>query len=434
MKKILFLLLMLTGTAVLAEQAAINNLRFWAAPDHTRLVFDTNQLVSHTLFTLKSPNRLVIDIAKAKFQGKLPEVVDNPMVKRVRSAQRKDGSLRVVLDLKRNVKPKSFSLKPNNQYKHRLVVDLYDVEDSKRVAKQPPKSVKGLASKGLRDVVIAIDAGHGGEDPGAKGRRGTYEKHVVLAIANKLAALLKKEPGMKPVMVRRGDYYIGLRKRMKIARDHRADLFISIHADAFRDPRARGSSVYTLSRRGASSEAARWLAEKENSADLVGGVKIGDKDDVLASVLLDLSQTGTGQASHQVANTILGQLKRIGHTHKRSVQQAGFAVLKSPDVPSILVETAFISNPKEERNLRDPAHQSKVARALLNGLKSHFEISPPPGTYLAQRRRQKHVIGRGDTLGAIAQQYNITLVALRNANRLNTDRIRIGQVLTIPGT
>jgi len=434
MKKIIILLLVLIVTPAIGKQASIESLRFWAAPDHTRLVFDTNQLVSHTLFTLKSPNRLVVDITKANLRGKLPAVVDNPYVKSVRSAQRKNGTLRVVLDLKQSVKPKSFVLRPNKQYKHRLVIDLYGAQGSKKAASKPQKSVKSFDQKGLRDVVIAIDAGHGGEDPGAKGRRGTYEKNVVMAIAKKLDAMLAKEPGMKPLMVRRGDYYIGLRKRMRIARDNRADLFISIHADAFRDSRARGSSVYTLSRRGASSEAARWLAEKENSSDLVGGVKLEDKDDVLASVLLDLSQTGTGQASHQVADAVFSQLKKVGHTHKRTVQQAGFAVLKSPDVPSILVETAFISNPKEERNLRDPAHQKKIAKALLKGIKRYFSLSPPPGTYLAKRKSQRHIIGRGDTLGAIAQQYNITLVALRSANRLNSDRIRIGQVLTIPGT
>jgi N-acetylmuramoyl-L-alanine amidase len=289
-----------------------------------------------------------------------------------------------------------------------------------------------VASDGAREIVIAIDAGHGGEDPGAKGRRGTYEKTVVLAIAKKLAVLVARERGMRPVLIRTGDYYLGLRKRMRLARAERADLFISIHADAFRDPRARGSSVFTLSNRGASSEAARWLAESENNADLIGGVKLDDKDDVLASVLLDLSQTGARQASHEVAKNILRQLSQIGRTHKKVVQQAGFAVLKSPDVPSILVETAFISNPEEENKLRSPRHQQRMAAAIMTGLRSFFRASPPPGTLLAQNKSRRHTITRGDTLGGIASLYNISLASLRSANRLSGDRIRIGQVLRIP--
>jgi N-acetylmuramoyl-L-alanine amidase len=235
-------------------------------------------------------------------------------------------------------------------------------------------------------------------------------------------------------MIRKGDYYIGLRKRMKLAREQQADLFVSIHADSFRDPRAKGSSVYTLSQRGASSEAARWLAESENSADLVGGVTLEDKDDVLASVLLDLSQTGTRQASHQVANNVLGQLKHVGRTHKRTVQQAGFMVLKSPDVPSILVETAFISNPHEEKKLRDPRHQQKLAQAIMEGLRRHFRDAPPPGTLLAKLKSRKHTISRGDTLSGIAKQYQVSLSSLRTTNRLKSDTLRIGQVLAIPET
>ena len=433
MKKIATILLLLLSMPLLAGQVSVNNLRIWAAPDHTRLVFDTSQPVSHNLFTLKQPDRLVIDVQNARFAGAMPELAENPLIQRIRSAQRKDGRLRVVLDLKSTTKPKSFVLKPNRQYGHRLVVDLYGTEDGGG-AEKTQKPVKQLASDELRDVVIAIDAGHGGEDPGAVGRRGTHEKDVVLSIARKLEALIKREKGMQPVMIRDGDYYLGLRKRMDLARAKRADLFISIHADSFRDSRARGSSVYTLSNRGASSEAARWLAERENSADLIGGVKLEDKDDILASVLLDLSQTGTRQASHEVAGKVLGQLKRVGRTHKRSVQQAGFAVLKSPDVPSILVETAFISNPHEERNLLDPGHQQKIANAILVGLKSHFSNNPPPGTLLAQHRARKHTIRRGDTLGGIASRYDISLVSLKSANGLSGDVIRIGQVLVIPGT
>ncbi|TVO75964.1 N-acetylmuramoyl-L-alanine amidase [Sedimenticola selenatireducens] len=433
MRKITTILLLLMSCQLFAGQVVVDNLRIWAAPDHTRLVFDTSDPVNHNIFTLKQPDRLVIDIQNAKLTGKIPEAENNSLIKQLRSAQRKDGSLRVVLDLSAHTSPKSFVLKPNSQYGHRLVVDLYGDADTPSNSRAQ-KTVKQTVQSGLRDVVIAIDAGHGGEDPGAKGRRGTYEKHVVLSIARKLATMIENERGMKAVMVRDGDYYLGLRKRMDLARSHRADLFVSIHADSFRDPRARGSSVYTLSNRGASSEAARWLAESENSADLIGGVKLEDKDDVLASVLLDLSQTGTRQASHDVANKVLGQLKTVGRTHKSAVQQAGFAVLKSPDVPSILVETAFISNPEEERKLLNPRHQEKVARAILTGLRGYFRNSPPPGTLMASLKSRKHTISRGDTLGRIADQYDISLASLKSANGISSDIIRIGQVLVIPGT
>ncbi|MCW8889216.1 MAG: N-acetylmuramoyl-L-alanine amidase [Sedimenticola sp.] len=433
MRKIASILLLLLSCQLFAGQVVVDNLRIWAAPDHTRLVFDTSNPVNHNIFTLKQPDRLVIDIQNAKLAGKIPSAESSPLIKQLRSAQRKDGSLRVVLDLGSHTNPKSFVLKPNSQYGHRLVVDLYG-DTAKSVVAKTPKTTQQAAQSGLRDVVIAIDAGHGGEDPGAKGRRGTYEKHVVLSIARKLSTMIEKERGMKAVMIRDGDYYLGLRKRMDLARSHRADLFVSIHADSFRDPRARGSSVYTLSNRGASSEAARWLAESENSADLIGGVKLEDKDDVLASVLLDLSQTGTRQASHDVARKVLGQLKTVGRTHKRTVQQAGFAVLKSPDVPSILVETAFISNPEEERKLLNPKHQERVARAILEGLRGYFRNSPPPGTLMASLKARKHTISRGDTLGGIADHYDISLASLKSANGISGDMIRIGQVLVIPGT
>jgi N-acetylmuramoyl-L-alanine amidase len=433
MRKIAALLLLLISLPLSAQQARIDNLRLWAAPDHTRLVFDVSSQVSHKIFTLKNPDRLVIDVENARLNGDLPVTGENPLVKRMRSATREGGDLRVVLDLNQSVNPKSFVLRPNKQYGHRLVVDLYGEAPRAEAAK--PKTVVKIADQdGSRDVIIAIDAGHGGEDPGAKGRSGTYEKTVVLQIARKLADLVSKEKGMRPVMIRKGDYYIGLRKRMKLAREQQADLFVSIHADSFRDPRAKGSSVYTLSQRGASSEAARWLAESENSADLVGGVTLEDKDDVLASVLLDLSQTGTRQASHQVANNVLGQLKHVGRTHKRTVQQAGFMVLKSPDVPSILVETAFISNPHEEKKLRDPSHQQKLAQAIMEGLRRHFRDAPPPGTLLAKLKSRKHTISRGDTLSGIAKQYQVSLSSLRTTNHLKSDTLRIGQVLAIPET
>jgi len=431
-KKIAVLLWLIISLPLAAQPLRVENLRLWAAPDHTRLVFDTSAPVDHKLFSLTGPDRLVIDLRNTRLKGRLPDVGDDPVIRGLRSARRGRDDLRVVLDLKQAVKPKSFVLKPNRQYGHRLVVDLYPVRVKN--GKVEKRIVKSVTDNGLRDVVIAIDAGHGGEDPGARGYRGTYEKDVVLAIARRLESLVKKEKGMRPVMIRRGDYYLRLRKRIELARKERADLFISIHADAFRDSKVRGSSVYTLSRRGASSEAARWLARRENSSDLIGGVTLEDKDDVLASVLLDLSQTATQQASHQAATRVLRQLAKNGKTHKKRVQQAGFVVLKSPDVPSMLVETAFISNPSDERKLKDPRHQQRLAQAMMQGIREYFKNSPPPGTWLAQAARREHRISRGDTLSGIAQRYRVSLSSLRATNKLDSDRIRVGQVLRIPET
>jgi N-acetylmuramoyl-L-alanine amidase len=415
-----------------AQQTSVDSLRLWAAPDHTRLVFDTSAPVEHSIFSLKKPDRLVIDIGNSKLKASLAGVAENdPLIKNLRSGVRERNGLRVVLDLRKKVKAKSFVLQPNRQYGYRLVVDLYQAEGNRQ--KKENKSIDQLKNE-MRDVVIAIDAGHGGEDPGARGRYGTREKDVVLAISKKLAALIDKEKGMRAVMIRRGDYYLSLKKRTRLARDSKADLFISIHADAFRDRRVKGSSVYTLSRRGASSEAARWLADRENSADLVGGVELKDKDDVLASVLLDLSQTATQQASHEVAEKVLGEMRQVGKTHKRKVQRAGFVVLKSPDVPSILVETAFISNPDEEKRLKNPAHQRRLANSIMKGIRSYFRTNPPPGTLLANRAPRKHVISRGDTLAMIAKRYHVSVASIRDANNLSGDLVRVGQVLEIPRT
>ncbi len=295
--------LLLAASAGWADQVTIKNARLWAAPDHTRVVFDISGPVQHSLFTLSNPDRLVVDIDDAAVTQPLSALdFSKGAVEGIRSAARNGHDLRVVLDLRHGVRPKSFLLRPNNEYGNRLVIDL-DNTQTASTAREPVKSLPSRASK--REIVIAIDAGHGGEDPGATGRNGTKEKDVVLAIARRLEALVRRTPGMKPVMVRDGDYYIGLRQRIALAREKRADMFISIHADAFRDSRARGASVFALSQRGASSEAARWLADRENAADLVGGVSLDDKDDVLASVLLDLSLTGTIEASLELGDDVL---------------------------------------------------------------------------------------------------------------------------------
>ena len=338
-----------------------------------------------------------------------------------------------MLDLKQPVKYKSFLLEPNDQYGHRLVVDIA-AKAGAGTSLPVVTEIIPPADK-PRDIIIAIDAGHGGEDPGALGRHGTREKDVVLAIARRVKAAVDAEPGMKGVLVRTGDYYIPLRNRMTIARKHKADFFVSIHADAFKDARARGSSVYVLSKRGASSEAAKWLAEKENSADLVGGVSLDDKDEILASVLLDLSQTASMQASHDAADQVLRNLRKLGPVHATKVQKARFVVLKSPDIPSMLVETAFISNPKEEKKLRDPSHQTQIARAILDGVKRYFERYPPPGSLIAMEAAmapQTYICERGDTLSEIASRHRISLAKLRSHNGLKSDTIRVGQILQIP--
>jgi N-acetylmuramoyl-L-alanine amidase len=424
---VLALLLTLAAATARAEPAAIERIRAWPAPDHTRVVFDVSAPLEHSLFMLKNPDRVVVDLRNARLATGLPRVQrDDPLLARVRAGSRSGGDLRVVFDLRAGVRPRSFMLKPNAQYGYRLVIDLLARGSAKlrRVSSRPSPL---FATP--RDVIIALDPGHGGADPGATGPSRTREKSVVLKIAQRLQRLIDREPGMRAVLTRKSDYYVGLRKRMEIARAHGADLFVSIHADAFRDKRVSGSSVYILSRNGASSEAARWLAEQENAADLVGGVSLDDKDEVLASVLLDLSQTATISASTDVATQVLGGLKRLGRTHKRHVERAGFMVLKSPDIPSILVETAFLSNPAEERKLNSPAYRRKLAAAVLSGIKAYFMESPPPGTIFEKRR---HVIASGDTLSGIASRYGVSLARLRHANELNADLVRIGQVLNIP--
>ncbi|WP_286237020.1 N-acetylmuramoyl-L-alanine amidase [Neptuniibacter halophilus] len=417
----------------LLQAAEIKNVRMWLAPDHARLVFDMTGAATHKVFTLDNPNRIVLDVEQASLNASLTNLgLDKSPVKQVRSG--KNGkTLRLVLDLKRPVRPKSFALKPNQKYGHRLVLDLYEKETLVKAKKSAePKAVSG------RDIVVAIDAGHGGEDPGAIGPGRVREKDVVLAIAKELKRRLDATPGYQGKLTRTGDYYISLRGRTKAARKQNADLFVSIHADAFRDPRARGASVWVLSSRGASSEMGRWLARKENSADLIGGVgsvSLEDKDDVLASVLLDMSMTASREDSRSIARQIHGNIKRFAKMHKAHVEQAGFVVLKSPDIPSILVETGFISNPGEAAKLKTRGYQKKMAEAVFKGITQHFERKPPAMTYIAQRKaadNRTYKVVKGDTLSVIASRNGVSLAALRKANNLQHDRIRIGQVLRIP--
>lgn len=367
-------------------EAQIVGFRLSDNDERTRLVFDLDGPAEHSLFTLADPERVVIDIEDIELRSALPETVpEAPIVRRIRNAPRNTDDLRVVLDLNRRARPKSFLLQPAGNAGHRLVIDLFG--EANGASREAVKTLPDEAGQ-LRDVVIAIDAGHGGKDPGAVGRRGTYEKDVVLDVARELARQIKAEEGMKPVLIRDGDYYIDLRERINKAREHKADLFISLHADAFKNRHAHGSSVYALSLSGATSEAAAWLANRENASQLIGGVKLDDKDEMVASVLLDLSQTATIQASLDVGEQILSELGERGRLHKSSVQQAGFLVLKSPDIPSVLVETAFISNPSEERKLLNKAHQRKLAQSILVGVRRYFKRKAPPGTQLAAQNRR----------------------------------------------
>lgn len=419
----LLLIFSLSGSA--EEAVHLKNIRLWAAPDNTRVVFDVTSPVRHDLRLLSAPFRVVVDLEKTETSAALPQpAIRDGFVRGIRSGQHGDF-LRVVMDLKKHALAKSFLLTPNEHYGHRLVVDIYDDQQEQVTI------IEDAPAPGYRDFVVAIDAGHGGEDPGAIGPRGTHEKAVVLQIAKKLARALDRERGIRAVLTRKGDYYLPLRKRIALARRHKADLFISIHADAFKNPRVHGSSVYVLSSRGASSEHARWLAERENASDLIGGVSLDDKDNLLASVLLDLSQTASLEASIDAAEEILAGLKKVGTLHKPGVESAAFAVLKSPDIPSLLVETAFISNPQEEKKLRSNAYQQKLVQALTVSVKRYFEASAPNGTFLATRQ---HTIERDDTLSKIARHYRVSLHSLRALNGLSGDNIRVGQVLAIPNT
>lgn len=456
------LALMLAALQVLAA-SDVQSVRLWRAPDNTRLVFDLSGPVQHNVFTLTAPNRIVIDVDG----GNLPKPFEqlplkNTPISGLRAAKYDADTLRVVIDLTAQVTPKSFTLTPNQQYGHRLVVDLFDegaeASGSAAVpATVTPSTPAAPVSPTLpalklpplpsskRDIVIAIDAGHGGEDPGAIGPGKVYEKGVVLQIANELQRQINAEKGFRAELVRTGDYFIPLRKRTEIARKQGADLFVSIHADAAPRSAAYGASVFALSDRGATSETARWLADSENRSDLIGGagnVSLGDKDQMLAGVLLDLSMTASLSSSLNVGQKVLSNMGRITPLHKRRVEQAGFMVLKSPDIPSILVETGFISNPSEARKLQTASHQQSLARSIHSGVRQFFHENPPPGTYVAWLRDsgkiasapREHVVRSGESLALLAERYQITVPALRSANSLKGDAIKVGQTLNIPAT
>lgn len=459
----------------LVQAADVSNIRLWAAPDHSRLVFDLSAPVEASVFTLDNPDRLVIDLDDSRMQMDASNLdLEGSAISALRTGVRDGSGLRVVLDLERQIEPRHFSLAPNDQYGHRLVVDLeYPGESAVENPIDPIEAmireqeiaagraradadgatpeVEDDAAAALqqaqphprRDIIIAIDPGHGGEDPGAIGPSGIREKDVVMDISRRLQERVNGTEGFRAVMIRDGDYYVGLRQRTQIAREQKADFFVSIHADAFTSARPQGSSVYALSQRGATSETAQWLAESENRADLIGGVdgnlSLRDKDEVLRGVLLDLTMTATLNDSLSIGGQVLDQLGRVNRLHKSRVEQAGFRVLTSPDIPSLLIETGFISNPDEERRLNDSAHQRQLAAAIFSGIDEHFRRNPPPASLLAWQRdsnrgarSNEYRIQPGDTLSEIATRHQVSLSQLRQANNINGDVIRVGQVLQIP--
>jgi N-acetylmuramoyl-L-alanine amidase len=418
--------LLLTGLPVWAADTTVSSTRVWPAPDYTRVTIESQQPIRHKLFNLENPDRLVLDLEDVALNAALTDIAgkisaEDPYIKGVRAGRFKPGTIRLVFDLKAKVKPEAFALAPIAGYGNRLVLDIYPLtppdpllaflkrresgeQDTPAAAPGPTltpspalsvpevgpppvvaKSEAPTAKPAARParpaserlITIVIDAGHGGEDPGARGRAGTLEKNVTLSIAQKLKERIETEPNMRAVLTRDGDFFIPLHMRVEKARRVRADLFVSIHADAFVKPSANGSSVFALSERGATSVAARWLAKQENDADLIGGVNLGIKDPYLKQTLLDLSQTASINDSLKLGKAVLQEMGGINRLHKNYVEQAGFAVLKAPDIPSILIETAFISNPDEERKLRDPVHQNRMADAIFAGIKRYFSKNPP---------------------------------------------------------
>ena len=394
-----------------AHAAQILAVRVWPADDYTRVTLENDSELKTTHFLIGDPTRLVVDIEGIELNPTLKELVakiqsNDPYIRQVRVGQNRPNVVRLVFDLKEEVDPQVFTLRPVGGYQHRLIFDLYPVNppdpilaliqkgewgrdllgESQPQAEAKPPADNQIAKPAPREekpapvtrmLTIALDPGHGGEDPGAIGRRGSREKDVVLAIAKRLKARIEREPNMRVMLTRDGDYFVPLHVRVQKARKVQADLFVSIHADAWIEPTARGSSVFVLSERGASSTAARWLANKENAADLIGGVNIKGQDRQLARVLLDLSTTAQINDSLKVGKEVLSEIGGINRLHKPAVEQAGFAVLKAPDIPSILIETAFISNPEEEAKLTDDAYQDQMADAILRGIRRYFAKNPP---------------------------------------------------------
>lgn len=427
--------LSLAGVSAIASASeALDSVRVWPAPDKTRVVFDLAAAPSHSFFTLYDgePLRLVIDFNNTRNRANLDALdFESLMVKRIRTSSPPNNSTtRIVLELSERVEPVVFALPPNERYGHRLVVDILGQSvPEQRVTRSADRLPE-------RQVVVAIDAGHGGEDPGSIGPSGLYEKHITLPVAKRLADLINQDPAMKAVLVRTGDYGVPLHQRTRAARQQRADMFISVHADAFTSPQPRGASVWVLSRRRANSELGRWLENREQHSELLGGagevLSTNGDDPYLARTLLDMSLDSSMSGGFEAANILLRELNSVTRLHRREPQAASFAVLNSPDIPSVLVELGFISNPHEETQMRNPAHQQRLAEALYRGTRQFFVDHPVDGTILANQRTRRHEVQPGESLSVLAQRYGTTVRAIQQSNDLSSTTLRVGQVLEIP--
>lgn len=426
-------------------QNNIDGVRIWPSTDNTRVVFDMKTAPEFTYFTLKNPHRLVIDLNDTKDSFSLSDVENSGnLIDKLRySTPKNKSSARVVVELNRDTKPSLFAMSPEGAYGHRLVVDLPDSAPQtlpSLTASTSSVVLDDSTSVRDRDIIVAIDAGHGGHDPGSVGPAGTFEKHITLSIAKKLESMINKERGMRAIMTRSDDYYISPNRRPEIAREKKADLLISIHADAFSQPQPRGGSVWVLSMRRADTELGRWLEKSERHSELLGGAAevINDKSSerYLTETILGLSMDHSMATSHDLGNKVVEELKQVTSLHKRKPQAASFAVLTAPDIPSILVEVGFISNPQEEKNLNWSKYRERLATAMFNATKRYFKQVPPDGTLWAQEKanNRTHKVRSGESLSLLAQRYNVKVSSIKAANALSSDVVRVGQVLNIPST
>ncbi|TRX57881.1 N-acetylmuramoyl-L-alanine amidase [Thalassomonas sp. M1454] len=427
LKIVIFLLGLLAPNAWAIN--VIEGVRIWPAPENTRVVFDLSETPNYSYFFLQKPTRLVIDFKNAQNIVNLTNLAKNDKrIKTIRTSKTSaKGVTRIVLDLSQKYKEHIFPLPAAGPYGNRLVVDLNDTKRSVTASHKPKNN--------SRDVVIGIDAGHGGEDPGSISKNGTYEKKITLTIAKKLAKVINAEPGMKAVLIRTGDYFVNLNKRTQIAREKEVDFLVSIHADAFHTSQPRGASVWIVNNSRAQSELSRWLVNREKNSELLGGggelIK-KTNDEHLAVFIADLTKDKSLEISDSTARNVISELAKITKMHKREPQNASLAVLKSSDIPSMLVETGFISNPYDFKNLMSPTHQNKLASAVFKGIRRYFQQYPPEGSLFASRKPTKHKVSSGESLSVVAKRYKVSVKSLKLANNLKSDVVRIGQTLTIP--
>jgi N-acetylmuramoyl-L-alanine amidase len=425
----------------------LKGVRVWPAPDETRVVLDMKSEATYSYFTLTKPNRLVVDLKTTTLKTKLPVIVsDSAVLTKIRSSSAPDkGSFRLVFEIKTGMTPKLFTLAPtpDGHYGYRLVLDLPHGKTSSVVQKERASSKvtanqQAQLPSGRDDIIIAIDPGHGGEDPGSIGPTRKYEKNVTLAVSKKVAAKINATPGMKAVMTRSSDYFVNLNKRSEIARKNKSHLLVSIHADGFTKPQPRGASVWVLNTRRANSEIGRWLEQQEKQSELLGGgdVLSGDNDDqYLSMAVLDLQFGNSTKEGYEVATNVLKEISKVTRLHKSKPEHASLAVLKSPDIPSLLVETGFITNPSEERLLNSSSHQNKLANAIYKGILAYFETNPPEGTLFASRKGgMKHKVTSGQSLSVIAKRYGVSISSIKSVNNLKSNNLHIGQVLVIAGS